>query len=257
MAIRRALEWIEMFEVRAGCFNVKYQTCFEYLWIWFCCLWLWIGRGEILLGVSELSFCGILLQPCSRCGYILSPCLLPLKAVEILCISVTSWSLFDILPLSILPYISLWLSIMGDELINSIWTTFQDGVWFKDVWLHTGYQALALFPGLHTQLLSLAVRNAGGRPGRTYHVMRATADVTFSLLASGFVLSPSLFFPWIQFVLSVQFVLWVRLLLDRSWLATVRDVSSGMHHVISPSRPSPRFSYCKWQKLGMEAWERG
>jgi len=57
---------------------------------------------------------------------------------------------------------------MGDELINSIWTTFQDGVWFEDVWLHTGYQALALFPGLHTQLLSLAVRNAGGRPGRTY-----------------------------------------------------------------------------------------
>jgi len=57
---------------------------------------------------------------------------------------------------------------MGDELSNSIWTTFQDGVWFEDVWLHTGYQALALFPGLHTQLLSLAVRNAGGRPGRTY-----------------------------------------------------------------------------------------
>jgi len=36
----------------------------------------------------------------------------------------------------------------------------------------------ALFPGLHTPLLSLAVQKAGGRPGRNYHVMRATADVT-------------------------------------------------------------------------------
>jgi len=36
-------------------------------------------------------------------------------------------------------------------------------------------------------------------------VMHAAADVMFSLLTSGFVLSPSLFFPWIQFVLSVQF----------------------------------------------------
>ena len=31
------------------------------------------------------------------------------------------------------------------------------------------------------------------------------------------------------------------MLLDRSWLATVRDVSGGTHHVISPSRPSPAF----------------
>ena len=67
---------------------------------------------------------------------------------------------------------------MGDELINSIWTTFQDGAWFKDVWLHTGYQALALFPGLHTQLLSLAVRKTGGRLERIYHVMYATAGFT-------------------------------------------------------------------------------
>ena len=82
---------------------------------------------------------------------------------------------------------------------------------------------------------------SGGRPGRTYHVMRATTDVMFSLLTSGFVLSPSLFFPWIQFVLSVQFVQRLRLLLDRSWLTTVRDVSRGTHHVMSPSRPSPAF----------------
>ena len=34
-----------------------------------------------------------------------------------------------------------------------------------------------------------------GRPGQTYHVMRAAADVMFSVLMSGFVLSPSLFFP--------------------------------------------------------------
>ena len=36
---------------------------------------------------------------------------------------------------------------------------------------------------------------------------------------------------------------------------TERDVSNGTHHVINLSRPSPRFSYCKQQKLGMEAWE--
>ena len=36
---------------------------------------------------------------------------------------------------------------------------------------------------------------SGGRHGRTYHMMRAAADVMFSLLTSGFVLSPSLFFP--------------------------------------------------------------
>jgi len=37
---------------------------------------------------------------------------------------------------------------------------------------------------------------------------------------------------------------------------TERDISSGTHHMINPSRPSPRFSYCKRQKLGVEAWER-
>ena len=35
---------------------------------------------------------------------------------------------------------------------------------------------VALFPGLHTQLLLLAVRKVGGRPGR---IMRAAADVTY------------------------------------------------------------------------------
>ena len=104
--------------------------------------------------------------------------------------------------------------------------------------------------------VSCSTKN-GGRPGRIYHVMHAAADVTFSLLTSEFVLSPSLFFPWIQFVLSFQFVLRVRFLLDWLWLATVRDVSSGMHHVINPSRPSPPLFYCKQQKLGVEAWERG
>jgi len=62
---------------------------------------------------------------------------------------------------------------------------------------------VASFPGLHTQLLSLVVQKAGRRPGQIYPMMRAAADVTFSLLTSGFVLSPSLFFPGIQFVLAV------------------------------------------------------
>jgi len=119
--------------------------------------------------------------------------------------------------------------------------------------LATGHTMVASFPGLHAQLLSLAVQKVGeGLDG--FITMRAAADITFSLLMSGFVLSPSLFFPRIQFVLSVYFVLQVRLLLDRSWLATVRDISSGTH-VINPSRSSPCFSYCKRQKLGVEAWE--
>ena len=46
--------------------------------------------------------------------------------------------------------------------------------------VHT--QILASFPGLHAQLLSLAVRKAGGRPGRSRHVIRAAIDVTTSLL---------------------------------------------------------------------------
>ena len=95
------------------------------------------------------------------------------------------------------------------------------------IWSHSWtLPSVASVPGLHAQLLSLAVRKAGSRPGQIYHVMRAAADVTFSLLTSGFVFSPSLSLTWIQFVLSVQFVLWVRLLLDRSWL----------------------YSYCTWRQ---------
>ena len=54
---------------------------------------------------------------------------------------------------------------------------------------------IASFPGLHAQLLLLAVQKVGGRPGRIYHVMYDAADITFSLLTSGLVLSLSLFFP--------------------------------------------------------------
>jgi len=61
---------------------------------------------------------------------------------------------------------------------------------------HLWYRQLqvASFPGLYAQLLSLAVQKVR-RLGRIYHVMCVAADVTFSLLTSGFVLSPSLFFP--------------------------------------------------------------
>jgi len=38
---------------------------------------------------------------------------------------------------------------------------------------------VASFPGLHAQLLLAAVRRAGRRPGWIYHVMRASADVTY------------------------------------------------------------------------------
>ena len=79
---------------------------------------------------------------------------------------------------------------------------------------------------------------SGGRPGRINHVMRAAADVMFSLLTSGFFPFTLLF---LNSVVSVQLFLQVWLLLDWSWLASVRDISRGTHHVINPSRPSPAF----------------
>jgi len=90
---------------------------------------------------------------------------------------------------------------------------------------------------------------SGGRPGRIYHMMCAVADVMFSLLTSGFVLSPSLFFPWIQFVLSVQYVLIV------ASYSTWHQPGQSSHD--KSVQAFPRFSYCKRQKLGVEAWERG
>jgi len=74
-------------------------------------------------------------------------------------------------------------------------------VWLvKLAWIRACVKAklldhLASFPGLHTELLSLAARKMGRRLGRIYHVMRAAADFTYCLLTSGFVISPSLFFP--------------------------------------------------------------
>ena len=88
------------------------------------------------------------------------------------------------------------------------------------------------------------------------HVIQqiSTQSPKFGKPRDGFVLSPSLFFPWIQFVLSVLLVLQVRLLLDRSWLATVCDVSSGTHHMINPSRPPcPAFVACN-TKSREKAW---
>ena len=37
------------------------------------------------------------------------------------------------------------------------------------------------------------------------------------------------------------------------WYTSLNDISNGTHHVLIPSRP-PHFL---WQKLGVEAWERG
>ena len=64
---------------------------------------------------------------------------------------------------------------------------------FSIKFLHTAVVHSSLVPRPHAQLLSLAVRKVRRRPGRIYHMMRAAADVTFSLLISGSVLSP--FFP--------------------------------------------------------------
>ena len=65
-------------------------------------------------------------------------------------------------------------------------------------------------------------------------MMRAVADVMFSLLTSGFVLSPSplLFLNSVHSFCSVC---------PASQIATGSIVSCGTHHVINPSRPSPTF----------------
>ena len=124
---------------------------------------------------------------------------------------------------------------------------------------------LALFLGLYTQLLSLAVQKAGGRPGRIYHVMCATADVIYARLS---LVSPRIYvaaiararcwhlqprrlygvcdpFAWLGAVTKTISLTWVCVYV------------SSTHHMINPSRPFSHFSYCKRQKLGVEAWERG
>jgi len=91
-----------------------------------------------------------------------------------------------------------------DSFLGSLRSNYQLHLHARDIRLDLSHAltckkciclGLASFPGLHAQLLLLAVRKAGRRPGRIYHMMRAAADVTFSLLKSGFVLSPSLFYP--------------------------------------------------------------
>jgi len=49
---------------------------------------------------------------------------------------------------------------------------------------------VASFPGLHAQLFSFAVRKAWGRPGWIYHVMHATAGVTYAGLGLACLVSP-------------------------------------------------------------------
>jgi len=116
----------------------------------------------------------------------------------------------------------------------------------------------SLVPRPPCPALSLAVRKAGGRPGRIYHVMRAAADVTFSLHAHIWVCSLSFTLLSLNSVRSFCSVCPVSPIATGLIIAiaTVHDVSSGTHHVIYPSRPSPCFSYCRRQKLGIEAWER-
>jgi len=99
---------------------------------------------------------------------------------------------------------------------------------------------ISLVPRSTRPVLSLAVRKVG--EGRTDLSRDACRDWCHVQSAHVWVvLSLSLFFPGIQFILSVQFVLRVWLLLDWSWLATVCDISRGTHQVINPSRPSLTF----------------
>jgi len=52
-------------------------------------------------------------------------------------------------------------------------------IWRDSTGINFTPARVALFPGLHAQLLSLTVQKVGGMPGQIYHVMRATADITY------------------------------------------------------------------------------
>jgi len=117
------------------------------------------------------------------------------------------------------------------------------------------------FPGLHTQLLSLAVQKAGGRPGRIYHVMCATADVIYARLS---LVSPRIYvaaiararcwhlqprrlygvcdpFAWLGAVTKTILSTWVH-----QW-QTSRDKSF---------QAFPLLFVLQATKAGVEAWER-
>ena len=92
-----------------------------------------------------------------------------------------------------------------------------------------------------------------GRPGRTYCVMRAAADVTFSLVCS---LSFTLLS--LNSVCPFCSVCPASPIADGSIVASYSTWHQPRHASRDKSiQAFPRFSYCKRQKLGMKAWEQG
>ena len=115
---------------------------------------------------------------------------------------------------------------------------------------------LALFPGLHAQVLSLAVRKAGeGLDGFiTWCVPRLTSCIVASHDQSSSNRTRRTNWTertnWIQGKKSEgreQTQTWA----DWTW-RQARYASCD-----KSVQAFPRFSYCKRQKLGVEAWERG
>ena len=78
---------------------------------------------------------------------------------------------------------------------------------------------------------------SGGRPGQTYHMMRATAELA--------TIDPVAIRLAGQTEQKEQTEFLERRQKGRGQTKIERDISSGMHHVINPSSSSPRFSYCK------------
>ena len=115
---------------------------------------------------------------------------------------------------------------------------------------------LASFPGLHAQLLSLAVRKAG----KAWTDLSRDACHGWRHVQSAHVWVCSLPFT----LLSLNSVHSFCSVCPASPIATGSIVASystwcqPQHASCDKSvQAFPCFSYCKWQKLGVEAWERG
>jgi len=111
---------------------------------------------------------------------------------------------------------------------------------------------VASFPGFHAQLLLLAVRKVG--EGLDGFIMWCMPLLTSRAVASHDRSSSNRTrrTNWTERMIGIQ-----GKKSEGECEQTELDVSSSTHHVINPSRPSPHFSYCKQQKLDVEAWERG
>ena len=122
--------------------------------------------------------------------------------------------------------------------------------------IHFNWTPACMFPGLHAQLLSLAVRKRGeGLQGfitwcMLLLMLRTVASHDQSSSNRTHRTNWTERTNWIQGKKSEG---------ERTNpdVSRLNVTSAATHITINLSKPSPHFLYCKRQKLGAEAWERG